>query len=77
MVEANKTLELVEEEKWSAATNQWSLTQNVLLRESKGVDFYNIETPTRGDANIRSWNKFSNGNSRLKMISPVSVSFLN
>ena len=29
---------------------QWSATQSVLLRESKGVDFYNIEKRTRGDA---------------------------
>lgn len=50
MVAANKTLQLVEEEKWTQATIQWSATQSVLLRESKGVDFYNIEKPTRGDA---------------------------
>ncbi|TMW53735.1 hypothetical protein DOY81_001203 [Sarcophaga bullata] len=50
MVAANKTLQLVEEEKWTQATMQWSATQSVLLRESKGVDFYNIEKPTRGDA---------------------------
>ncbi|XP_075153122.1 retinoid-inducible serine carboxypeptidase-like [Haematobia irritans] len=53
MVAANKTLELVEQEKWTQATLQWSSTQSVLLRESKGVDFYNIEKPTRGDAYTR------------------------
>lgn len=53
MVAANKTLELVEQEKWTQATIQWSSTQSVLLRESKGVDFYNIEKPTKGDAYTR------------------------
>ncbi|XP_065355870.1 retinoid-inducible serine carboxypeptidase-like [Calliphora vicina] len=53
MVSANKTKELVEGEKWTQATMQWSATQSVLLRESKGVDFYDIEKPTRGDAYTR------------------------
>uniref|UniRef100_A0A034WDZ5 Retinoid-inducible serine carboxypeptidase n=1 Tax=Bactrocera dorsalis TaxID=27457 RepID=A0A034WDZ5_BACDO len=47
---ANKTEDLINQEKWTQATNQWGATQSVLLRESKGVDFYNIETPTSGDA---------------------------
>lgn len=46
---ANKTKNLVNQGKWVQATNQWGTTQGVLLRESKGVDFYNIEKPTRGD----------------------------
>ncbi|XP_005186527.1 retinoid-inducible serine carboxypeptidase [Musca domestica] len=60
MVAANKTLELVEKEKWTQATIQWSNTQGVLLRESKGVDFYNIEKPTRGDAYTRMLLKTNN-----------------
>uniref|UniRef100_A0A1L8EFY1 Retinoid-inducible serine carboxypeptidase n=1 Tax=Haematobia irritans TaxID=7368 RepID=A0A1L8EFY1_HAEIR len=53
MVAANKTMDLVEKEQWSLATMQWGSTQQVLMRESKGVDFYNIEKPTRGDAYSR------------------------
>ncbi|XP_023305748.2 retinoid-inducible serine carboxypeptidase-like [Lucilia cuprina] len=53
MISANKTKELVEAEKWTQATMQWSATQSVLLRESKGVDFYDIQKPTRGDAYTR------------------------
>ncbi|XP_030372736.1 retinoid-inducible serine carboxypeptidase [Scaptodrosophila lebanonensis] len=47
---ALKTQKLVEEQKWTQATIQWSTTQGVVLRESKGVDFYNVEKPTNGDA---------------------------
>uniref|UniRef100_A0A0K8VCD7 Retinoid-inducible serine carboxypeptidase n=1 Tax=Bactrocera latifrons TaxID=174628 RepID=A0A0K8VCD7_BACLA len=47
---ANRTEDLINKGKWTQATNQWGATQSVLLRESKGVDFYNIETPTRGGA---------------------------
>ncbi|XP_068148547.1 retinoid-inducible serine carboxypeptidase [Drosophila tropicalis] len=46
---ALKTQDYVDREKWTQATLQWSSTQSVVLRESKGVDFYNVETPTRGD----------------------------
>ncbi|XP_037959932.1 retinoid-inducible serine carboxypeptidase-like [Teleopsis dalmanni] len=53
MEAANKTEDLVNAEKWVQATTQWSNTQRVLLQESKGVDFYNIEKPTRGDAYTR------------------------
>uniref|UniRef100_A0A0A1WN20 Retinoid-inducible serine carboxypeptidase n=1 Tax=Zeugodacus cucurbitae TaxID=28588 RepID=A0A0A1WN20_ZEUCU len=47
---ANKTESLVKQGKWTQATSQWGTTQGVLLRESKGVDFYNIEKPTSGEA---------------------------
>ncbi|KAH8302961.1 hypothetical protein KR044_012478, partial [Drosophila immigrans] len=50
---ALKTKDYVDNERWVLATVQWSLTQSVVLRESKGVDFYNVETPTRGDAYLR------------------------
>ncbi|XP_036328275.1 retinoid-inducible serine carboxypeptidase-like isoform X4 [Rhagoletis pomonella] len=50
---ANKTADLVNREKWTQATNQWGSTQAVLLRESKGVDFYNIEKPTNADSYSR------------------------
>ncbi|KAH8371436.1 hypothetical protein KR093_007495, partial [Drosophila rubida] len=50
---ALKTKKYVDNEQWTMATFQWSLTQSVVLRESKGVDFYNVETPTRGDAYLR------------------------
>ncbi|KAH8256005.1 hypothetical protein KR026_004567 [Drosophila bipectinata] len=46
---ALKTKNYVDNEKWTQATLQWSSTQSVVLRESKGVDFYNVETPTLGD----------------------------
>lgn len=60
MFSANKTLELVLAEKWTQATMQWSATQSVLLRESKGVDFYNIEKPTKGDAYTRMMHRTNN-----------------
>ncbi|KAL7733410.1 hypothetical protein ACLKA6_004895 [Drosophila palustris] len=50
---ALKTKNYVDTEKWTMATLQWSATQSVVLRESKGVDFYNVETPTRGDQYLR------------------------
>ncbi|XP_034480490.1 retinoid-inducible serine carboxypeptidase [Drosophila innubila] len=50
---ALKTKNYVDTEKWTMATLQWSATQSVVLRESKGVDFYNVETPTRGDRYLR------------------------
>ncbi|XP_054743214.1 retinoid-inducible serine carboxypeptidase-like [Anastrepha obliqua] len=50
---ANKTQELINQEKWTRATIQWGTTQSILLLESKGVDFYNIQTPTRGDSYSR------------------------
>uniref|UniRef100_A0A1A9VMJ8 Retinoid-inducible serine carboxypeptidase n=1 Tax=Glossina austeni TaxID=7395 RepID=A0A1A9VMJ8_GLOAU len=49
MAAANKTLELIEAGKWTEATAQWGNTQSVVHKQSKGVDFYNIEKPTRGD----------------------------
>ncbi|XP_062133659.1 retinoid-inducible serine carboxypeptidase [Drosophila sulfurigaster albostrigata] len=50
---ALRTKNYVDRGLWTLATMQWSLTQSVVLRESKGVDFYNVETPTRGDAYSR------------------------
>ncbi|EDV96064.1 retinoid-inducible serine carboxypeptidase [Drosophila grimshawi] len=50
---ALKTKKYVDQGKWTQATLQWSSTQSVVLRESKGVDFYNVETPTRGDQYLR------------------------
>ncbi|TDG50365.1 hypothetical protein AWZ03_003270 [Drosophila navojoa] len=50
---ALKTKNLVDGEEWTQATSQWSSTQSVVKRESKGVDFYNVETPTRGDNYLR------------------------
>ncbi|XP_037719542.1 retinoid-inducible serine carboxypeptidase [Drosophila subpulchrella] len=46
---ALKTKDYVDRERWTQATLQWSSTQSVVLRESKGVDFYNVETPTLGE----------------------------
>ncbi|XP_022212841.2 retinoid-inducible serine carboxypeptidase-like [Drosophila obscura] len=46
---AASTKRYVDRELWTLATLQWSSTQSVVLRESKGVDFYNVETPTLGD----------------------------
>lgn len=50
---ANKTADLVNRGKWTQATNQWGTTQGILLRESKGVDFYNIEKPTSAEGYSR------------------------
>ncbi|ALC43281.1 CG31821, partial [Drosophila busckii] len=50
---ALKTKKYVDTGKWTQATLQWSSTQSVVLRESKGVDFYNVEKPTRGDQYLR------------------------
>lgn len=50
---ALRTKRYVDNEQWSTATIQWSLTQSVVLSESKGVDFYNVEKPTRGDRYLR------------------------
>ncbi|XP_067624265.1 retinoid-inducible serine carboxypeptidase-like [Eurosta solidaginis] len=46
---AAKTEELIKEGKWMQATNQWGATETIIAIESKGVDFYNIERPTKGD----------------------------
>ncbi|CAD6999263.1 retinoid-inducible serine carboxypeptidase [Ceratitis capitata] len=68
---ANKTERLVKEEKWTQATNQWGTTQSVLLRESKGVDFYNIETPTNGDI----YSKFLRSNNVAELMYRTLVQF--
>lgn len=43
---ARKTQQLVIENRWKEATDQWGNTQIVVLQESKGVDFYNIARPS-------------------------------
>ena len=48
MASAAKTEENLNNEKYTAATNQWGATQRVLLTESKGVDFYDILKPVKG-----------------------------
>ncbi|EDW69443.1 retinoid-inducible serine carboxypeptidase [Drosophila virilis] len=56
---ALKTKQNVDDGKWTQATLQWSSTQSVVLRESKGVDFYNVEKPTRGDQYLRQLSSMS------------------
>lgn len=50
---ALRTKRYVDNGQWTTATLQWSLTQSVVLSETKGVDFYNVEKPTRGDKYLR------------------------
>jgi len=71
MVAANKTLKLVEAEQWSQATVQWSNTQMVVLQESKGVDFYNVQKETRGDA----WAKKLKSRSKADIMYRTLVQF--
>ncbi|KAM8709686.1 hypothetical protein ACLKA7_016490 [Drosophila subpalustris] len=49
MKAANFTADLVEQQRWIQATEQWGNTQLQVITASKGVDFYNVLKLTKGD----------------------------
>ncbi|XP_017059155.1 retinoid-inducible serine carboxypeptidase-like isoform X2 [Drosophila ficusphila] len=50
---ANFTAQLVEEERWFQATKQYNITQEEVLKVSKGVDIYNVLKETKGGLDQR------------------------
>lgn len=50
---AQATKLAVQRKQWSLATSLWAATELIVLRETDGVDFYNVMTPIRKTSNYR------------------------
>ena len=62
---AEKTKKAIETGQWTTATTLWSTTENVIMRVTKNIDFYNILTkvsPMYKWAGIRHSKSMAEGN---------------
>ncbi|XP_014230834.1 retinoid-inducible serine carboxypeptidase-like [Trichogramma pretiosum] len=50
---ANRTRDAVKTNQWSLATNLWAYTENVIMRVTRNIDFYNILTKVRTSQAMR------------------------